>query len=65
MTNKKIIDRMVARTQRISWACVALSPKPKQVVIEKPQYVICCGVNGGGMRSTRFSIRAGRRVGRA
>jgi hypothetical protein len=56
---------MVERTEMISWACMALSPRlPKQPEpVEKPQFVICCGVNGGGMGKTRFSIRAGRRTG--
>jgi len=59
MCAMKIRQKMVERTERISNAMRRVAEP-----VEKPQFVICCGSVGGGMRSTKFSIRAARRVGR-
>lgn len=62
MVASMIRARMVERTERLSERIRAA--RPVVLHVEKTQVIICCGVQGGGMRSTKFSIRAGRRVGR-
>ena len=54
--------RMAERTARLSERVRAA--RPVVVQVERTQVVVCCGMQGGGMRATKFSIRAGRRVGR-
>lgn len=60
-----IVNRMQERSERISLRIRALRPQRQQVVeVETPHFIVCRGVNGGGMGSTKHSIRAGRRNGR-
>jgi hypothetical protein len=64
MTASMIRERMVYRTERLSERIRAARPVVLVQQVERTQVVVCCGVQGGGMRSTKFSIRAGRRNGR-
>lgn len=64
MVASMIRARMVERTERLSERIRAARPVVLVQQVEKTQVIICCGMQGGGMRSTRFSIRAGRRNGR-
>ena len=62
MTASMIRERMQERTRALSERVRAARVVVQQV--ERTQVVVICGCNGGGMRSTKHSIRAGRRVGR-
>jgi cephalosporin-C deacetylase-like acetyl esterase len=64
MTASMIRERMVYRTERLSERIRAARPVVLVQQVERTQVVVCCGVQGGGMRATKFSIRAGRRNGR-
>lgn len=64
MCAMQIRQRMQERTERLSWAIRALRPAPKEVEVEKPQIIICCGTGGGMGTKNKFTCRAPRRHGR-